>query len=242
MRKHVAVMTTLSFALALATVAPVTLAKEETKAKDETQAKEATKEDKEAKRLEDARASFLALTKVEEIPQSLLKNARCIAVYPEVLKGAIGWGGRHGKGVMSCKMADGTWGPPIFLTLTGGSFGLQIGVEKTELVLFFMNDNGAKSLLESEFTLGGKGSVAAGPVGRSAEADTDLKMNAEIYSYAKSKGAFAGLSLEGAKMGTDNDALHRFYGPSANAKAVLLEGKAPSRPAPATRFTEVLPR
>jgi SH3 domain-containing YSC84-like protein 1 len=230
MRKHVAVMTTLSFALAMAVMAPVTLAKEE------------AKEDKEAKRLEDARASFVELTKVKEIPQSLLQNARCIAVYPEVVKGAIGWGGRHGKGVMSCKMADGTWGPPIFLTLTGGSFGLQIGVEKTELVLFFMNDNGAKSLLESEFTLGGKGSVAAGPVGRSAEADTDLKLNAEIYSYAKSKGAFAGLSLEGAKMGTDNDALHRFYGPSANSKAVLLEGKAPSHPAPASRFTEVLPR
>jgi lipid-binding SYLF domain-containing protein len=230
MRKHVAVMTTLSFALVLAVMAPATLAKEE------------TKEDKEAKRLESARASFVELTKVKEIPQSLLQNARCIAVYPEVVKGAIGWGGRHGKGVMSCKMADGTWGPPIFLTLTGGSFGLQIGVEKTELVLFFMNDKGAKSLLESEFTLGGKGSVAAGPVGRSAEADTDLKLNAEIYSYAKSKGAFAGLSLEGAKMGADNDALHRFYGSSANPKTVLFEGKAPSHPAPATRFTEVLPR
>jgi Uncharacterized conserved protein len=124
MRKHVAVMTTLSFALALATVAPATLAKEETKAT-ETKAKEETKENKEAKRLEDARASFVALTKVEEIPQSLLQGARCIAVYPEVLKGAIGWGGRHGKGVMSWKMADGTWGPPIFLTLTGGASGLR---------------------------------------------------------------------------------------------------------------------
>lgn len=231
MRKHVAVVTSMSLALVLAVAAPVARAAEETK-------------NKEAKRLEDARESFVELTKMEnlKVPQPLLEKCRCVAVLPEVLKGAIVWGGRHGKGVMSCRAADGTWGPPIFLTLSGGSFGLQIGGEKTELVLFFMNDKAARSLLESKFTLGGTASVAAGPVGRSAEAATDLKLNAEIYSYAQSKGAFAGVSLEGAHLGPDNDSLHRFYGPSADSKAVLLEGKAPTRPAAAGRFTEVLPR
>ena len=231
MRKHVAVVTMLSLALALTVAVPA------------AQADEATK-DKEAKRLEDARASFVELTKMEKwkVPQPLLEKCRCVAVFPEVLKGALMWGGRHGKGAMSCRAADGTWGPPVFLTLSGGSFGLQIGAEKTELVLFFMNDKAARSLLESKFTLGGTASVAAGPIGRSAEADTDLKLNAEIYSYAQSKGAFAGLSLEGAHLGPDNDALRRFYGPSAEPKAVLLEGKAPNKPAAAGRFTEVLPR
>jgi len=230
MRQHVTRLAVWTVALGLAFSAPVVRADDKT-------------EDKEAKRLEDSRQSFVELTQVKEsIPRDLLQKARCVAVFPEVIKGAVGWGGRHGKGVMSCKMADGSWGPPIFLTITGGSFGLQIGVEKTELVLFFMNDKAASSLLESKFTLGGKGSVAAGPYGRSAEAETDLKLNAEIYSYAKSKGAFAGISLEGASLHPDNDALHRFYGTSATPRAVLLEGKAPKHPPAATRFTEVLPR
>ena len=230
MRQHVTRWTIGTVALALALAAPAV------RADDKTQ-------DKEAKRLENSRQAFVELTQIKEnIPRDLLDKARCVAVFPEVVKGAIGWGGRHGKGVMSCRMADGSWGPPIFLTITGGSFGLQIGVEKTELVLFFMNDKAASSLLESKFTLGGKGSVAAGPYGRSAEAETDLKLNAEIYSYAKSKGAFAGISLEGASLHPDNDALHRFYGTSANPRAVLLEGKAPKHPAAAGRFTEVLPR
>ncbi|HTK69508.1 MAG TPA: lipid-binding SYLF domain-containing protein [Candidatus Eisenbacteria bacterium] len=230
MRQHVTRLAVWTVALGLAFSAPVVRADDKT-------------EDKEAKRLEDSRQSFIELTQVKEsIPRDLLEKARCVAVFPEVIKGAVGWGGRHGKGVMSCKMADGSWGPPIFLTITGGSFGLQIGVEKTELVLFFMNDKAASSLLESKFTLGGKGSVAAGPYGRSAEAETDLKLNAEIYSYAKSKGAFAGISLEGASLHPDNDALHRFYGTSATPRAVLLEGKAPKHPPAATRFTEVLPR
>ncbi|HKO22294.1 MAG TPA: lipid-binding SYLF domain-containing protein, partial [Candidatus Eisenbacteria bacterium] len=166
MRQHVNRWAVWTVALGLAFSAPAVRADDKT-------------EDKEAKRLEDSRQAFVELTQVKEsIPRDLLEKARCVAVFPEVIKGAVGWGGRHGKGVMSCRMADGSWGPPIFLTITGGSFGLQIGVEKTELVLFFMNDKAASSLLESKFTLGGKGSVAAGPYGRSAEAETDLKLNA----------------------------------------------------------------
>lgn len=199
--------------------------------------------DKEAERLEGAREAFLALRNMKdaEIPEPLLEKCKCVAVFPSVVKGAIGWGGRRGKGVMTCRNAGGTWGPPIFLTLTGGSFGLQIGVEKAEVVLFFMNDRGARSLVESKFTLGGKGSLAAGPVGRTAEANTDIKLNAEIYSYARTKGLFAGLSLEGAKLGPDKDATNRFYGTTVVPKAVLFEHKAPPTPPVAQRFLAVLP-
>jgi len=199
--------------------------------------------DKETQRLEDARAVFLEFRNMSdaEIPQPLLDKCKCLAVFPSVIKGALGWGGRHGKGVMTCRNSQGTWGPPIFLTLTGGSFGLQIGVEKAEVALFFMTDRGARSLVESKFTLGGKGSVAAGPVGRTAEADTDIKLNAEVYSYARAKGLFAGLSLEGAKLGPDQVATNRFYGTSVDPKAVLFEQKVPARPPSAQRFLAVLP-
>jgi lipid-binding SYLF domain-containing protein len=199
--------------------------------------------DKEAERLEDARQVFLELRNMSdaEIPEPLLDKCKCIAVFPGVVKGALGWGGRRGKGVMTCRNAQGIWGPPIFLTLTGGSFGLQIGVEKAEVVLFFMNDRGARSLVESKFTLGGKGSVAAGPVGRTAEAATDIKLNAEIYSYARTKGLFAGLSLEGAKLGPDKDATNRFYGKPVEPMAVLFEHKVPTNPPSAQKFLAALP-
>lgn len=198
--------------------------------------------DREAARLEDAREAFLAMRNMKdaEIPEPLLDKCKCVAVFPSVVKGALGWGGRRGKGVMTCRDASGVWGPPIFLTLTGGSFGLQIGVEKAEVVLFFMNDRGARSLVESKFTLGGKGSVAAGPVGRTAEANTDIKLNAEIYSYARTKGLFAGLSLEGAKLGPDRDATNRFYGKTVEPKAVLFEHQAPATPPSAQRFLAAL--
>ena len=208
-------------------------------------ADESTQEpkDKEAERLEEARVAFLDLRNMSdaEIPQPLLDKCKCLAVFPSVVKGALGWGGRHGKGVMTCRNEQGVWGPPIFVTLTGGSFGLQIGIEKAEVVLFFMNDRGARSLVESQFTLGGKGSVAAGPVGRTAEADTDIKLNAEVYSYARTKGLFAGLSLEGAKLGPDKDATNRFYGEPVDPKAVLFEQKTPASPPSAQKFLAVLP-
>lgn len=198
------------------------------------------KPSKEAERLADAREAYLEL-KNTEVPKELLARCKCVAVIPGVVKGALGFGGRHGKGVISCRDSAGVWSPPAFVTLSGGSFGLQIGVEKADVVLFFMTEKGARSLVESKFTLGAKAGVAAGPAGRTAEADTDLKLNAEIYSYAKSKGLFAGISLEGARLSPDNDALHRFYGEAAKPDRVLFHQEAPSRPPAIQPFLEVLP-
>jgi SH3 domain-containing YSC84-like protein 1 len=195
---------------------------------------------KEELRLDEARTVFQELA-ATEVPKQLLEQCKCVAVIPGVVKGAFGFGGRHGKGVLSCRDTAGAWGPPIFLTLSGGSFGLQIGVEKADVVLFFMNEKGARSLVQSKFTLGGKASVAAGPVGRTAEAGTDLKLNAEIYSYAKSKGLFAGISLEGARLSPDKDALKRFYGETAEPETVLFQHKTPTRPPAIQPFLEALP-
>ncbi len=170
------------------------------------------------------------------VPEGLRNDCKCVGVFPHVIKAAIGIGGRHGKGVVSCRDTAGKWSPPAFFTLSGGSWGLQIGAEATDLVLFFMNDKSMQSLLKSKFTLGGKGTVAAGPFGRSGEADTDLHLNAEIYSYAKSKGLFAGLSLEGAKLAPDNDSNRIFYGDNANARSLIYRGVR-TVPAAAEEFT-----
>ena len=112
----------------------------------------------------------------EEVPQELLKASSCIAIIPGVIKGAFGWGGRHGRGVLSCRRAGGTWSPLVFVSLSGGSFGLQIGAQSTDIVLFIMSERSVRSLLKSKFTLGGDLSVAAGPLGRSAEMGTDLRL------------------------------------------------------------------
>ena len=183
----------------------------------------------------------LLSAKDKDVPQSLLKDARCIAVIPHTLKGAIGYGARHGSGIMTCRNADGTWGPISFVKLTGGSIGFQIGAESTDYVLFFMSDKSVRSLLKSKFTLGGKASVAAGPFGRSGEADTDLHLNAEIYSYAKSKGLFAGVSLEGAKLRPDDDANRVYYGQAVMAEHLLLDHRAPNMPSSEQQFLSALP-
>lgn len=183
----------------------------------------------------------LAKTADRGVPEALEKDCKCIAVFPRVLKLAVGIGGRAGNGVITCRNAEGTWSPLAFFRLTGGSWGLQLGAEATEVVLFFMTESGARSLLESKFTLGGKASVAAGPVGRSAEAGTDVKLNAEIYSYARSKGLFAGLSLEGARLAPDKDDINRYYGQPTTAKALLFDHTAPKRPAEMEEFLKQLP-
>ena len=176
-----------------------------------------------------------------KVPQGLLENAICIAVIPNVYKGAFGWGGRHGNGVTSCRNADGIWSPPSFTEISGGSFGLQIGGEAVDLVLFFMNERGVLSLLGSKFTLGGDASVAAGPVGRTAEAGTDIKLKAEIYSYARSRGLFAGLSLEGSRLAPDNKANRKYYQQTVDAESILFDHRVPRRAASASRFTALLP-
>ena len=175
------------------------------------------------------------------IPKELLDHAKCIAVLPGVIKAAIGFGGRHGSGVISCRTETG-WSTPAFISISGGSWGVQLGVESSDIVLFFMNDRGAHSLVDgSRVTLGGQASVAAGPFGRSAEAATNLDLKAEIYSYAKSKGLFAGLSLEGAELKPDKDDDRDYYG-SGVTTTQLLFGSAPANvPAEAQTFQKALP-
>jgi len=175
------------------------------------------------------------------IPEPLLKDCKCIAIFPHVIKGALVFGARHGRGVVSCRDPQGRWSPPAFFTLSGGSWGLQIGAEASDVVLFFMTERGAKSLLESKFTLGGKLGVAAGPVGRTAEASTDLKLNAEIYSYARSKGLFAGISLEGARLATDGKSIEKYYGEPVETRAILFDHRVPRRPPEAAKLVGALP-
>lgn len=194
-------------------------------------------------KLQAATAAYreLLATPDREVPEALLERCRGIAVIPSAIKGALGYGARYGHGVISVRNADGTWSPPSFIKLTGGSVGFQIGAEKSDVVLFFMTDKSVRSLLDSKFTLGGKASVAAGPVGRSAEASTDLKLDAEIYSYAKSKGLFAGISLEGARLAPDRSANQTFYGSAVDPAKLLFEGQAPRTPESAKEFLGVLP-
>lgn len=158
------------------------------------------------------------------IPQELLENAECVAVFPSVIKAGFIFGGRGGRGVASCRMSTG-WSAPAYFTLGGGSFGLQIGATSTDFVMLFMNKDGMNSLLSDEFTLGGDATVAAGPVGRQAGASTDLKLNAQILSYSRSKGLFAGLELKGVVIKPDKDDMRDVYGEGVTAREVLKENK-----------------
>jgi SH3 domain-containing YSC84-like protein 1 len=159
------------------------------------------------------------------IPRRILDDADCIAVFPQVIKAAFGVGGRGGRGVVVCRSADG-WSAPAFLNVGGASFGLQIGAESTDYVMLFMTPESARSLLESNVKLGGSVSVAAGPIGREAEAATDAKLNAQILSYSRSKGLFAGMALEGAVIETANKDMQDVYGEGATSKSVLFGGAA----------------
>src|SRR5580698_7985651 len=145
------------------------------------------------------------------IPEEVLSGAKCILVVPHLIKGGFIFGAKHGRGVATCRTADG-WSAPAFVSVGGGSWGLQIGVEGVDLVMLVMNDRGLQHLLSSKFELTGEGSVAAGPVGRHASAGTDWKMNTEMLTYSRSKGVFAGLTLEGAVVEQDNDSTHAIYG------------------------------
>ncbi len=194
-------------------------------------------------RLTEAKDVFSELMsgKDRSVPQELMENAKCVVVIPDMLKGALGFGARWGSGVMSCRDGQGGWTAPIFVSLKGGSWGFQIGAEKTDLVLFFMTERGARSLTKSKFTLGGKASVAAGPLGRSGEAATDLHLNAEIYSYAKSKGLFAGISLEGSSLTVSKKANETYYGKPVSPEAVLFGHHSPDMPPEAKAFVAALP-
>jgi lipid-binding SYLF domain-containing protein len=174
----------------------------------------------------------------KSVPSDILDKAVCVAVFPQVIKAGFIVGGRGGRGVASCRTKAG-WSAPAFFDLKGGSVGFQIGAQATDFVFLFMNDGGMTSLLKSKFELGGDASVAAGPVGRQAGASTDLKLDAQILSYSRSKGLFAGLEIKGAVISLDESDMKAIYG-DANAETVLKGGKP--TPAAVAAFPTTLSR
>ncbi|HUO17472.1 MAG TPA: lipid-binding SYLF domain-containing protein [Verrucomicrobiae bacterium] len=154
------------------------------------------------------------------VPQDILAKSECVAVVPSMLKGGFIFGAKYGRGIASCRNPKG-WTSPAFFTIEGGSFGFQIGGQAVDLVMLVMNKNGVQHLLSSQFSLGADASVAAGPVGREAEGDTDWKMRAEVLTYSRARGIFAGVSLNGAVVKQDKNSTREFYGHMVTTKAAL---------------------
>jgi len=178
----------------------------------------------------------------DDIPQDLLDKAECLVVLPSVKKGAFGIGGSYGRGVMICRSGKhytGPWGPPAMYALEGFNIGFQLGGEATDFVLLVINPKGAETLLSSEVKLGADASATAGPKGRTAEAATDVVMRAEILSYSRSKGLFAGVSLEGSTLRSDGSANEKLYGKKLSAKEIIREGKV-KPPAAASELIALL--
>jgi len=171
------------------------------------------------------------------IPEEVLSNAKCMVVVPDLIKGGFIFGGKHGRGIASCRTSAG-WSAPAFVSVGGGSWGLQIGVEGVDLVMLVMNDQGFQHLLSSKFALTGEGSVAAGPVGRHASAGTDWKMNTQVLTYSRSRGAFAGITLEGAVIQQDDDSTRAIYGKHMMFRKIL-SGKV-STPESAETFVKAV--
>ena len=163
----------------------------------------------------------------KSIPASVLERAEAVAIFPSTIKGAFIVGAQRGKGILSVRdRTKGDWSPPAFLTITGGSIGFQIGGQAVDIVLVVTNRRGLENLLQNQFEIGAEGSVAAGPVGRDTAASTDIQMRAEILSYSRSRGLFAGVSLKGAAIRQDQDANQKFYGSRFRTRDVVLDGKA----------------
>jgi len=183
----------------------------------------------EAERVEDAGVVLKEILNIpDDLPQDLLDKAECLIILPSVKKGAFGIGGSYGRGVMVCRGGQhykGPWGPPAMYALEGVSIGFQLGGQATDFVLLVMNPKGAQSLLYSKVKLGADASAAAGPKGRTAEGATDIVMNAEILSYSRNKGLFAGVSLEGSTLRSDGGANENLYGRKLSAKEIIREGK-----------------
>lgn len=154
------------------------------------------------------------------IPEEVLEHAKCIAVVPHMLKGGFVLGAENGRGVTTCRTANG-WSAPAFFTVTGGSFGFQIGVEGVDLVLIIQNEKGMEQLIGSKFEIGADASAAAGPVGRHASADTDWKLNTEILTYSRARGAFAGVALKGSAVRRDDDSTEAIYGHDISTRRIL---------------------
>ena len=204
-------------------IAPTAFARGDANAKDET------------KRLENAGTVMDEVLNVpDDIPQDLLNKARCVVVLPSVVKAAFIVGGSYGRGTMVCrtgKSFNGPWGAPAMYALEGGSVGLQAGGEATDFVILVMNNRGMESLLHSKVRLGADATIAAGPKGRTASADTDAYMRAEMLSYSRARGVFAGISLEGSTLRPDKTANRRLYGKQASAQKIVLEARADAPPA-----------
>jgi len=185
---------------------------------------------KEQKRLRNAGVVMQEIMNIpENIPQQVIEKAECVIVFPSVLKAAFVVGASYGRGAMVCRTGEdfrGPWGAPAMYALEGGSIGFQIGGQATDLVLLIMNDRGASSILNSKVKLGADASIAAGPVGRDAAANTDAYMRAEILSYSRSRGLFAGVSLEGSTLRPDDDATADVYGHKFTARQIVIEGEA----------------
>lgn len=178
----------------------------------------------------------------DDIPKDLLDKAKCVLVIPSVMKAAFVVGGSYGRGTMVCrrgKSLSGTWGAPAMFVLEGGSVGFQIGAEATDFVLLIMNDHGANSLLHSKVKLGGDVSAAAGPVGRTAEANTDAYLRAEILTYSRARGLFAGVSLEGASLRPDEEGNEALYGRKISASKIVL-GPSPAIPSSGQHLVALL--
>jgi lipid-binding SYLF domain-containing protein len=174
-----------------------------------------------------------------DIPKDLLRNAECVAVIPGLKKAALGFGGQLGRGAVTCKKngGKGPFGPPAMISVAGGSFGLQIGGQETDVVMLFMTPDSFKHLMRDKVTLGVDASAAAGPKGRTASAETNATMRAEILTYSRSRGAFAGISLKGAALRPDSDANKNLYGRSIQMKELIEEGNV-AIPEPARKFVE----
>lgn len=191
----------------------------------------ASAQDKEADRVENAgKVLKEILNAPDSIPQSVLDKADCVVILPSVLKFAIGFGGSYGRGVMTCRGGakfHGPWGAPAMMALEGGSAGLQLGGNATDFVLLLMSPRSATSILSSKVKIGGDATAAAGPVGRTASAETDVAMRAEILSYSRARGLFAGISLAGSTLRPDNGANKNLYGKEVSAKSIVFQKAVP---------------
>ena len=188
-------------------------------------------QDKEQDRVENAGTVMKEILNAPDgIPQSVLDKADCVVILPSVVKFAIGIGGSYGRGLMTCRGGStfhGKWGPPTMMALEGGSVGLQLGGNATDFILLMMSPRSAKSVLSSKVKLGADASAAAGPVGRAASAETDVTMRAEILSYSRSRGLFAGVSLEGSTLRADNGANKNLYGKEVKASDIVFKNVVP---------------
>jgi lipid-binding SYLF domain-containing protein len=206
-------------------------------------ADKAEKEKKEAGRLNESAVVFKEILGIPEgIPKDLLNKAVCVVVYPSVKKAAFIVGGSYGRGVITCRSGKefgGPWSAPAMFALEGGSFGLQIGAQATDFVLLIMNESGANSVMTSKVKLGADASATAGPVGRNASAETDVVLKAEILSYSRAKGLFAGISLAGSTLRSDDGGNKALYGKEISAKEIVREGKVPV-PAAGRRLLGIL--